>query len=682
MKKTLLSTICALGALVSQPAAAQYYILPNLQAGQNPRSLNTDAEDRYDASSFPWNLVLTGTSATQSAPEWAPVQTLPFGFQMNGQTFNSYKVSSSGVLTFSTGAVAVPGTVNRALPDASIPDNSICTWGTLMTSNYDFIVTKTFGTAPNRQHWVQFNSVSIPGGNTNVPYTNGVMFLSIVLEESTNKVYMVWQRTNSEPQSLTVGIQLTATQAVQVAASPAVSVPNLAETTPSDNAYYEFGPGVPTAYDLNLRTLNLPSIVSRAEPVPLTGNLYNLGSQTLTSYTVNYKVNNGPTVTGPVSGVNVATAARASYVHPTPWTPTVNGNYNLKVWLSGPNGQLDQNPTNDTLRAQVQVQEDSLRRYVVEECFTSSTCVPCVAGNANVESINRRNVGKQVVIKYQQNFPAPGNDPYYTVESGQRRSFYGINAIPYMTLDGGWNQNSQSLTAGVLNQFHAVPVSMRIKGTYSLTQGHNVAATATIRPFQAYGAGQLVAHMVITERRTVRNVRTNGETEFFQVMKKMLPNQNGTPLPALAAGQAYTLSQAFDVNTLPTSPVDQSVEHFDSLRVVVFVQDLSTKVIYQGAYMTLANPLATRNPQTGTAFQLAPNPATGRTTLFATLDRPETLRVEVLDVVGRKVLALAPQKLGIGAQQLPLDLSRQAAGLYTVRLITSAGVRTQKLTLE
>ena len=43
-------------------------------------------------------------------------------------------------------------------------------------------------------------------------------------------------------------------------------------------------------------------------------------------------------------------------------------------------------------------------------------------------------------------------------------------------------------------------------------------------------------------------------------MKKMLPNQNGTPLPALASGQAFSLNQTFDVSTLPSH---QAVEHFD-----------------------------------------------------------------------------------------------------------------------
>jgi hypothetical protein len=315
---------------------------------------------------------------------------------------------------------------------------------------------------------------------------------------------------------------------------------------------------------------------------------------------------------------------------------------------------------------------------VVQEIFTSSTCPPCVPGNIIVENVNRQNPGKQVVIKYQQNFPAPGTDPYYTLEGGARRGYYGITAIPYMTLDGGWNNNSNSFTAAILDQFYAVPVTMRIRGTYNISRT-TVSSSATLRPFQAYPAGQLVAHMVITERRTVRNVRTNAEREFFQVMKKMLPNQSGTPLPALAAGQAFNLSQTFNMATLPAA---QEVESMDSLRVVVFVQDVVTKQILQGAYMDLRNASASRNAQAGPSFSLAPNPSTGRTTLVLALDRAQTVRVEVLDGLGRRVLERPAQTLAAGAQEITLDLSQQAAGLYSVRLTTEQGVRTSKLTLE
>ena len=681
MKKILLSALALAAGLLARPAAAQSYILPNLTAGQNPGGQNLDDEARHDVATNPWNLVLTGTAATQANPDWTAVQALPFGFQMNGQTFTSYKVSTSGVLTFSTGATAVPGTANRPLPDAAIPDNSVCVWGTLLTASNDFIVSKTFGTAPNRQHWVQFNSVSIPTGNPTVPYTSGFIYLSIVLEEGTNKVYTVWQRAGADPQTLTVGIQLNATQAVQVAASPNVSVPNLGDITPGDNGFYEFGPGVQAVRDLSGRFLRMPRTAAKQASVPVRGVVQNLGTATVNTVTANYRINNGPVVSAPLTGYTMAQLDTAAFTHPTPWVPATGGVFRVRAWLSNINGGADQNPANDTLRTSVVVGDSTMQRTVVEEDFTSSTCPPCRAGNANTRAINSQPTqrGKFVEIKYQQNFPAPGNDPYYTAESGSRFGYYSGSYIPYMLLDGGWNENSQSYTAAILDRYRAKPALARVGGSYRLSN-NTVTATAQVKPLFAVPAGRLVAHMVVTERETQLNARTNGETRFYDVMKKMLPSQSGTPLPALASGQSYTLAQTFDVRTLPAA---QAVEHFDSLRVVVFVQDLVTKEVYQGGYLRLLNPTATRSSQNGPVFALAPNPAAGLTTLFVSLNHAQQVRVEVLDAVGRRVVDRPAQAMAAGPQELSLNLKQLPAGLYTVRLTTNeGGVRTQKLTLE
>ncbi|MBL0071768.1 MAG: hypothetical protein IPP34_08130 [Bacteroidetes bacterium] len=78
---------------------------------------------------------------------------------------------------------------SQLLPSALIPDNSVCVWGLQATGANDNIVVKTFGTAPNRQYWIFFTSYSIPGN------TAGWTYWSIVLEETSNKIYLVDQRT-------------------------------------------------------------------------------------------------------------------------------------------------------------------------------------------------------------------------------------------------------------------------------------------------------------------------------------------------------------------------------------------------------------------------------------------------------------------------------------------------------
>jgi hypothetical protein len=678
MKKLFLAASCALGLLAAQSASAQYYLTPFVNAGRNPGGLNNDTEQRAQPG---WTTILTGTAATATTPVWSPIGTVPFAFNFNGAAATSYKVSSSGVLTFTTSATAVPSGTNQALPSAAIPDNSVCVWGTVCTANNDVINTKTFGTAPNRQHWIQFASVG-EQGNSNVAF----MYWSIVLEETTNNIYVVenWTGlTAAQPEiSLTVGVQVNSAFALQTPLSPnqTSTTGTTQDDTPADNSYYAFIAGNRPALDLSLTGLTTATQAVSQAAVPVTGTLQNMGSQAVTSYTVNYAVNNGAPVSGTVTGASLASLATGTFAHPTPWQPTQGGFYNLKVWLSNPNNGIDTNPANDTLRMTLIVSDSTMQRKVVEEDFTSSTCVPCRAGNANTHSINTAaiNRGKFVEIKYQQNFPAPGNDPYYTAESGARFNYYDGSFIPYMLLDGGWNENSQSYTAAILNQYYAKPAIVRVQGEYTLART-TVTARATVRPFLGFPAGRLVAHMVITESETRNNARTNGETVFYDVMKKMLPNQSGTVLPALASGQNYVLTQSFNVSTLP---VAQAVENFANLHVVVFVQDVVTKEVYQGETLTLAAALGTRNAQAGPVFNLAPNPTTGSTRLLLNLARPETVRVDVLDALGRSVLSRPQVALGSGAQEVALDLVHQAAGLYTVRLTTSEGVRTSKLTLE
>lgn len=658
--------------LVPQQASAQYYYIPFPGAGQNPGGLNTDSEYPVGGGlAADWTTLVTGSAATATTPVWSPVQTMPWAFQLNGQPVTDFKVSTSGVLTFTTTATAVPSGNNVALPSASIPDNSICVWGIQAGAN-DYIVSKEFGSAPNRQLWVQFNSC------THVGSAGSYVYWSIVLEESTNNIYMVDQRT-SVGTTLTVGVQVNSTTAVQVSESPNVDSPDQGDPSPVDNSYYAFYPGAQPNYDMSVRTIELPRYVGRtAGPILFWGELSNLGAQPITSYDLNYSINGGTPVTQPVTGVFIAPLASDPYgtMGATGWQPTANGLYTVRVWASNLNGNPDQVPANDTIVRTVTVVDSAVTRKVVEESFTSSTCPPCRAGNTNVRAVNRANPGKYVRVAYQQNFPAPGNDPYYTAESGARFQFYNGSYIPYMILDGGWGDNSQSLTSAILNQFHDVPAVMKVTSSYSVI-GRTVTATAQLRPYADFPANQLVAHMIITERTTVNNARTNGETEFHDVMKKMMPNQNGTLLGALSSGQPVTLTQTY------TFPANNNVESFDSLQVVIFVQDQFTKEVVNGNSGTRLRPTGLSGDASVGTFALVPNPAAGgNASLHLSLVTAQPVTVEVLDALGRVVFTHPAESLTAGTHELPLNLTAAPHGLYVVRVKTGSATLTQRLVVE
>lgn len=682
MKKLLLLA----GAFLSFTAAqAQYYYYQG--NGGNPGGLNADAEYPVGGG-LPtgWTTLYTGSATSVVTPEWSLPATLPFTFNFNGAPVTSYKVSTSGVLTFTTSATTVPSDVNVALPNAAIPDKSVMVWG-LYANAGDFIVTKTFGTAPNRQHWIQFNSYSQTTNST-----AGYTYWSIVLEEGTNNIHIVDQRSAGAAMTLTAGIQVNATTAYQVSASPNVNSTTLVtqDATPVDNSYYTFVPGTQPNYDMTVTGINVANylILSQA-PYTITGVIKNMGALPVTSFTLNYKINNGATVSVPVTA-NIASMGTYGFSHATTWAPTATGNYTIDVWATNINGSnADQVTANDHLTKQVSVLAATAQRMVLHEVFTSSTCPPCLPGNANLKSITTANPGKSFDIKYQQDFPSPGNDQYQSTESIARRGYYNINSIPRMEVDGGWDGNASSYTATLLNQARNKPAILDITGTHTII-GKTVNATAVINTLgNNIPNNNLVVHMVITEKRTVKNIRTNGETEFFDVMKKMMPDQNGTPIAAITAGNNITLNKTYTFPAkaaviAPKGTFPDSVENFNNLDVTIFVQDKITKEVFQAARSQRTNsPTGIAENAVASNVNLYPNPATGRDIkLDVTLQQPENVEVTIVNAIGQVISSVNKGKLDSGVNTLNLNLEGQTKGIYFVKVTIGNKVVTKTLSLS
>ena len=74
-----------------------------------------------------------------------------------------------------------------------------------------------------------------------------------------------------------------------------------------------------------------------------------------------------------------------------------------------------------------------------------------------------------------------------------------------------------------------------------------------------------------------------------------------------------------------------------------------------------------------------PNPFTGATTLAFQLDAPRPVRLEVFDVLGRRIDVLVDEVRGAGLHRARFDASRLPQGLYLYRL--TAGSTTQHRTM-
>jgi len=213
----------------AQTKDVSYTVIYHEDAG-NPGGLNTN----FDG--YGMQAMITG--GNQPVNFWSDAQDIPFDFEFFGSAVTQLKVSQNGLITFDMSASGTPPNDNSSLPAASLPDNTIAGFWDNFTNNpptgsNDCVYKSTFGTAPHRQFWIHYHSL------TYASYI--VAYFAIVLEETTNKIYMVDCNYSNGSGSSTVGVQKDNITAFQFSGSPNVSF-NYSPYSPGivDNDYYEF----------------------------------------------------------------------------------------------------------------------------------------------------------------------------------------------------------------------------------------------------------------------------------------------------------------------------------------------------------------------------------------------------------------------------------------------------------
>ena len=208
----------------------------------------------------------------------------------------------------------------------------------------------------------------------------------------------------------------------------------------------------------------------------------------------------------------------------------------------------------------------------IYQVFTSSTCVACKPGNELLDGILDENLGMYSLIKYQVNWPSPG-DPYYTAEAGVRVGYYNVTGVPSLFINTT-QLNPNSMTQELFDENIGLMTSMNIMvNTAEVDEAGMLELELELEVDTDYESG-LTLQTVIVERVTTGNVGNNNETEFHNVMLKMLPNAYGTTLGALSVNNNETFSFTYDMS-------QTFMEQASDLSLIVFVQDDSDQSIIQ-----------------------------------------------------------------------------------------------------
>ena len=356
-------------------------------------------------------------------------------------------------------------------------------------------------------------------------------------------------------------------------------------TTPKDNAKYllyiddiEFFAYLDNTYAANFGWKGQPFTGNGALAVGLA--IENAGNK-MESCEISYTLNGGAVQTMPLTfadGLFPGEVYVKDNFVPEGWDATAYGKHTLEFWLSKVNGT---DVAEDKIQKQVKYLtniDPATPRYQFRplvEHFSASTCGPCANLNRLMNPIYESLGDTISMIKYQVDFPGNG-DPYATDESIDRRVYYNVGGVPSIVLNG-----NMLAVSGTYDEIAAHLRSLMLAATkkkvyygmwfdtLAVDADQNIRISLKVKAIG--GAENVVLHTVVEEGVTYGNASTNGETEFHNVMMKMLPDANGRVV-TLLPDTVYTFDYVYDMT-------QTHMEEFTDLKVACFLQTESGDVL-------------------------------------------------------------------------------------------------------
>ncbi|MBI9039421.1 MAG: T9SS type A sorting domain-containing protein [Bacteroidales bacterium] len=224
------------------------------------------------------------------------------------------------------------------------------------------------------------------------------------------------------------------------------------------------------------------------------------------------------------------------------------------------------------------------QRLVLIEEATNASCGPCASQNPGFDALLNQNRNKLTAIKYHWYFP--GNDPMHNhnvLENNARVAYYGINGVPTATIDGvipsvsGYPGSPGGYTQTLIDQYAAVESSFEIDMNHYFSPNEDsIYVTMRIRAVEDI-SGIFVAQIVVIEKAIhfTSPPGSNGEKDFYDVMKKMLPDQLGTKImETWETGDYIIIKECWKL---------ENIYDFDEIGVVGFIQHSANKSVKQAA---------------------------------------------------------------------------------------------------
>lgn len=460
----------------------------------------------------------------------------------------------------------------------------------------------------------------------------------------------------------------------------------------------------PADPNVALNSLDINSYVSSGSSVGISGTFKNLGSSNLSSVTVKWQADGGTVHSENLSGLGLAPFGSSQFTHQDQLSMPNPANKDLTVWVESPNGATDQQHSNDTLGQSVSALSNIPTKHVLVEEATGAWCKFCPDGAVKLKNTVQDNPNTYGVSVHD-NDPMEIPDGATTINafvggfpSGlvDRKKFDGETSVELSRND--WNSYAGT------REGHVVPVSVSTNSSYDTsTREISVDVTADFYGpvneelrLNAYIVEDHVSDSTDSGYDQANYYDTESGHPYYQagdpvvgydhrhVLREMLGGAWGTsgviPNSGVSDGDSYTKTYTYNL------PSDFKAKDIVVIGLVQkYDSDVAKRPIWNAkadsSVMEDAVASVEDRKAASASLNVYPNPVSDRAKVDIRTEKPVEGRIEIRDMMGRIVRMERSVRIGPGASYMPIDMSDQESGMYTLRFITDQGSSSERFSV-
>lgn len=448
-------------------------------------------------------------------------------------------------------------------------------------------------------------------------------------------------------------------------------------------------------------------------PFPVSATLQNWSKTPITSARLCVRMNSDKMMTKTFNNLNIAAAGTTSLYSQSfslDFVPAAAAeDAMVEIWFDRLNNQ-DVSSNRTEISCLVADETELPAQKLIFEIFSSAMCSNCGPWNKIFHRWDSLYGGNEadntdgfVVAKFQVDIPTAG-DPLVNAETLARGAFYGINSAPYWTMNGhrfqliGGEQSDQTrvkfLDSMAAFRRTVSPFDLQVK----LQRNEETLTVETKTTAKLPVLGQYRLYIALAEDSIhMQTAQMSDETEFYNVVRKMLPDANGTVMTVPQPGDVFESTHTYTVSESP-----RFYGSLDRVGAIAYIQNTETREIIQAAfaacngewsktsawlndetYPTIPdNDTVTAGNETRrdavAALKLYPNPAGETATISFLPLNDNTLTVSIINLQGR-VLSRQTVRGGAEPQTLALPVADLTTGTYIVLIRSTDGATSVKL---